>query len=475
MHNLTDIRKDEIKLREMNIYLNCLIIFCFVLTAYSYIIAFTPKYLLKPEVRVKWLSVGLVSSLISGALSSTKLPKIENRIEEIELDASIYEENNRRLLLSFSNQQLEHNLTNQVFPQQEGKDPFIESMMTQIMNAPLKESNQEIIQHKKDENTIIETENNIFYNWNECIDEAVGFIISGNSGSGKTSVACWLAGLLTSEKPAQVIALDPHYNDTWEQVGIKSLGKIHEIESTLIWLLMELDNRCDRKSKKLTLGDDLIIFCDEVNACLERFEDKKTVESAIKRLGSEGRKFGITFIILNQSHNAGDLGISLKYLNNYFMIALGASARAIINENFKQGTMEKNYISTVAYPCVVSGSIPINLALHPTHSSYQKFKKHGNPPLNLLPIKQLPLQIGIEKHQYQHPHTPTSTYNYHTVDTVRDVGDQQHQQIIQNLDNLYDVDYNPLPDNCPHCESLNIISWGSGRKKCNNCNKTFKV
>jgi energy-coupling factor transporter ATP-binding protein EcfA2 len=364
----------------------------------------------------------------------------------------------------------ENHFTNQITTLKALNDQFHQNQLKPPLNYQNQVVEDEFEGESKPE--ILTNSGINYYNWSDCVEEAVGFIISGNSGSGKTSVACWLAGLLTKEKPAQVIALDPHYNDTWEQVGIKSLGKINEIESTLIWLLNELDNRCDRKSKKQNLGDDLIVFCDEVNACLERFEDKKTVESAIKRLGSEGRKFGITFIILNQSHNAGDLGISKKYLNNYFMIALGASARAIIHENYKQGTIEKNYINSVAYPCVVSGAVPINLALHPTHYSYQEFRKHGNPPQNLLPINQLPLQIGIAQ---QIQTTTTTTTQWQNMPLARDVVKQPQQQIVEELNNLYDIDYNPLPDNCPHCDSLNVIKHGSGRKKCNNCYKTFKT
>jgi energy-coupling factor transporter ATP-binding protein EcfA2 len=473
MQNLIDIRRDESTLTNQSTMLNAIILFLLGITVYSYSVSFNPKCQQLTPFRLKLLTSGLVSSVISLSLIN-KLKKIEKKLDRIESDSETFEDNNRITLFASGNQKLAHDIESHLFPQKEEKDPFLDSMMQQIMNAPIKESVTESNRIVDDEpQPEILTNSGInYYNWSDCVEEAVGFIISGNSGSGKTSVACWLAGLLTKEKPAQVIALDPHYNDTWEQVGIKSLGKINEIESTLIWLLSELDNRCDRKSKKQNLGDELIVFCDEVNACLERFEDKKTVESAIKRLGSEGRKFGIIFIILNQSHNAGDLGISKKYLNNYFMIALGASARTIIHENYKQGTIEKDYINSVAYPCVVSGAVPINLALHPTHYSYNEFKKHGNPPQNLLPINQLPLRIGINQRIQT---TTTTTTQWQNMPLTRDVFNQPQQQIVEELNNLYDIDYNPLPDNCPHCDSLNVIKHGSGRKKCNNCYKTFKT
>jgi len=396
LYNLMDIRKDESKVKELNFYLNTLILFLLGLTIYSYIFTLNPINLNKSKARINWLTIGLISNVIAGGIAYSRMPEIEEEIKEVNKDSKNHKKINRQLVMSYSNQYLQQSLDQTVNPvQTQQQDPFMAQLMQQCMSIPIVgekiEDNPSPIEPEVvEEKPLYPFE---FYDWHDCIDEAVGFIISGNSGSGKTSVACWLAGLLTQEKPAQVLAMDPHWNDTWEQVGVKSIGKIEQIEAMLIFLLNELDHRCELKEKKLPLGDDLIIFCDEVNACLERFSDPKKISSAIKRLGSEGRKFGITFIILNQSHNAKDLDVSEKYLNNYFIVGLCASARTIINNNFKQNTPEKDYVKSIAYPCVVSGSAPIQIALHPTHHNYTKFKKHGNPPLNLLPINQLPLTI----------------------------------------------------------------------------------
>jgi len=332
---------------------------------------FLPLKTNNKNLRLWGLGMGVVAVRVSFYLLSelNKMEMFINGNQHLEENNFV---NNLTLLKTLNDQYYQNQLQPRYLPQNNYQDEGIDDEVEQVKSSA---SGFE------------------FYDWHDCIDEAVGFIVSGNSGSGKTSVACWLAGLLTQEKPAQVLAMDPHWNDTWEQVGVKSIGRIEQIEKVLKWLLNELDHRCELKEKKLSLGDDLIIFCDEVNACLERFENPKKITSAIKRLGSEGRKFGITFIILNQSHNATDLDVSEKYLNNYFIIGLCASARAIINSNFKQNTPEKEYIKSIAYPCVVSGSVPVQIALHPTHHSYSKFKKHGNPPLNLLPINQLPLLI----------------------------------------------------------------------------------
>ena len=225
------------------------------------------------------------------------------------------------------------------------------------------------------------------YDWNNIADEAVGFLICGNSGSAKSSLATWLAGHLSQSSPMAVIALDPHFNDCWQLAGIKSIGKIEQIEAALNWLLGELDARCERKGNKQPLGDPLFVICDELNASLERFTDRKIVESTLRRLGSEGRKFGLTFCGLNQSSNAAAIGIDAKYRSNYALILLGQSART--------HPQLGKHLADVAYPCLLDGSIAPALAVHPTHGDYSTFKKQGNAPKNLKQINQLPLPSGL--------------------------------------------------------------------------------
>lgn len=231
-----------------------------------------------------------------------------------------------------------------------------------------------------------------YYNWENAVDEGVGFIVAGNSGSGKSSVATWLAGLITQQEPSLCCVLDPHWNDIWPQQGLLSIGNIEEIEEATKALIAELDLRCDRKGKGIEIGDPILVIADEINACLERFKHPKSIESALKRLGSEGRKFGITLIAINQSSNVDDLGISGPYRSNYVLILLGASAR---KEAEKMGKDTQPLIQGCAYPCVVTGAAETSLALHPTHHRYERFKKKGNPPMNLIPIRQIPWKTPV--------------------------------------------------------------------------------
>lgn len=236
-----------------------------------------------------------------------------------------------------------------------------------------------------------------YYDWRDLVDDAVGIILAGNSGSGKTSVACWVAGWLTKDNPAQVLALDPHgkVNTIWEEIGIYCITDFRKIEKQLGLLIELLDDRRMMDKVILDQQPQVIVFADEINACLENFQDKENMATAIKRLGSEARKYGIALIALNQSSNVEDLGISAPMRSNYLLILLNASARQFARNNWKKDDPRHKAVEELAYSCVVAGSVSPAIAIHPTHHTYKQFKKKGNKPKGLLPINQLPLTIKL--------------------------------------------------------------------------------
>jgi hypothetical protein len=236
-----------------------------------------------------------------------------------------------------------------------------------------------------------------YYDWRDLIDDAVGIILAGNSGSGKTSAAVWVAGWLTKDEPSEVIALDPHANVNvlWKELGIHTISTFGQIEKQLGLLINLLDERRGMGLDQLNMQPQVVVFADEINACLENFEDKASMSTAIKRLGSEARKYKIALIALNQSSNVEDLGISAPMRSNYLLILLNASARQFASNNWKKDDPRYKHVEEVAYSCVVAGSVSPAIAIHPTHYSYKQFKKKGNKPLGLLPINQLPLTIEL--------------------------------------------------------------------------------
>lgn len=230
------------------------------------------------------------------------------------------------------------------------------------------------------------------YNWSNIADEAVGFIVAGNSGSGKSSVALWLLGQLTRSSPAKILILDPHCNRNHWPKNIPTLWEFDQIEATITKLITELDRRRGLPEN----GDDIIVVADELNACLKSFQDPSKLETALLRLGSEGRKFGITLIAINQSSNCETLGIDAKYRDNYCLILLGASARQRAGQVFKKSSIEWQWLNQQPYPCLLSGSLPDALAPHPTHQHHKTYRTKGNLPANITEPKMLPGEWGSD-------------------------------------------------------------------------------
>ncbi|MEM7554093.1 MAG: hypothetical protein AAF378_08330 [Cyanobacteria bacterium P01_A01_bin.84] len=238
-----------------------------------------------------------------------------------------------------------------------------------------------------------------FYNWNDISDEAVGALIIGNSGYAKTSLACWLAGHLTKDKPAQIIALDPHANRNplWGELGIHVISDFPGIEQQL-QLLEEL---LDKRRQQPENGDMVIIFADELGASIKNFQDSSRVQRTLERLGSEGRKYDLMLIGMNQSADPDDIGVSAQNRNNFALILCGAAATNYAKRTWKADDPNRAWLDSQTYPCLLTGAISTTIAKHPTHHTYTTFKKKGNPPIGIEPINQLPLTIPLARETKQ--------------------------------------------------------------------------
>lgn len=259
------------------------------------------------------------------------------------------------------------------------------------MRSPL---NSEGVAEKKinSEHEITETTSELeFYNWGNIASEAVGIIIAGNSGSAKTSLAAWLLGKLTQNKPAQVIALDPHANRNglWEELGVVVVNEFALIEKQLELLEQLLDSRRGQVEN----GDTVIVVADELGACIKNFGNPKRVDLTLERLGSEGRKYGLILVSINTSCNADDINISAQSRNNFINILCGAAARTFAEQRWKKNDERQIWVREQAYPCLVTGAVPHSIAVHPTHGHHEEFAITGKEPRNILPVKQLPVTI----------------------------------------------------------------------------------
>lgn len=237
-----------------------------------------------------------------------------------------------------------------------------------------------------------------FYDWNNLAQEAVGIVIAGNSGSAKTSLAIWALGKLTENEPAQVIILDPHANrNNWESLGLKAFSSFDLIEQQVENLIKLLDYRREQPNN----GDTVIAVADELGANIKSFSNQKLVQTALERLGSEGRKYGIILVAINTSCNCEDIGISASSRNNFLTILCGAASRSFGENNWKKVDARNQWLNESAYQCVVTGAVSPAVARHPTHGHHKEFAITGKEPLGILPINQMPVNISeaIAKHK----------------------------------------------------------------------------
>jgi hypothetical protein len=310
-------------------------------------------------------------------------------------------------------------------------------------------------------------QNSGLYAWERLLWEAVGIIIAGNSGAGKTSVACFLLGLLTQDSPKKIIVCDPHFNKIWQQLGLTSIGRIRDIERQLIEYVEEMDRRYDALADGADPAqfEPMVIVLDELGKCQSKFVDPSFIETAIARLGCEGRKVGMTAIIICHSQNVEDMGISKKLRNNFVLILLGASALDQCEMKWKSGDEKRLFIESQAYPCLVSGSVRDCPALHPTHHQYQQYKIQGNQPLNLLPINQIhggDRQINLQKAPAPPLHHAPDLHQQRTA---------LESLMGLNCTNAPQIENIPL--SCPHCDSTRTRTNGKRgdkiRYRCNDC------
>lgn len=234
-----------------------------------------------------------------------------------------------------------------------------------------------------------------FYDPKDIPSEACGILFGGNSGSGKTSLgAGHVVGLLTQDRPAEIIVLDIHAsrNPIWREMGFPRVEDDAEtIFNISQWFIREIE---DRKSRPDT--HPIIVCIDEINDTLSELEYLDQVKPldgkqkrvklfsyAIRKLGN-ARKFDIVMAGFMQSHNTDAIGIDAKFRNNFLLVLTGASARAEGDVKLKHASAENQWLNSVAYPCAVSGSAPFQLMEHATHGHHEIYRKKGNAPANLI-------------------------------------------------------------------------------------------
>jgi hypothetical protein len=293
------------------------------------------------------------------------------------------------------------------------------------------------------------------------LSEVTGVAILGNSGSAKTCLVNYFCGELS---PAPFLVLDPHADPDNPEYPWGWCQNVISDKELILQALADLLTLLDRKDRS-----HLIIICDEYPAIRMYAKSQKSTiaDTFILRFGSEARKFNKLPFFISQSGNVKALGLEGQgdFLENFGLIRLQKIATKYLK--YSPNVHLKEAIKTIAYPMLINEDL---LYLHPTHGSYQTIRK-GQKPLNLKPISTLPLPPTFS---LAPTHTENHTGKPEKVTTVVDVGGF----VGNNTDTF---SHFPTPENitynvalCPFCSSENVIKWGKDRKKCKDCNKTFK-
>jgi energy-coupling factor transporter ATP-binding protein EcfA2 len=258
-------------------------------------------------------------------------------------------------------------------------------------------------------------------------DEATGILITGNSGAGKTSAAVEIAGMLTEDSPAEVIVLDPHFNDQWGEANLQAISKIDEIERAIESLERELDERHERKRLGQPQGNKIIVITDELLSCKARFSDSKKVGNILSRLSTEGRKRDMLFVGISHSPNADDIDISAEVRTSFAVIKLCKSAQKHV-KLWKDNDPRKAYIlNHQGYPAMADDEV----CDHPTHAHHSQFKKNGNKPKYQHSINQLDWTILDESGNWL---GDKKLISYSEPVPPREPKSEDYHRIIANLE-----------------------------------------
>jgi len=251
--------------------------------------------------------------------------------------------------------------------------------------------------------------------FDSILDRGVGICLFGDSGSGKSSAAKYLIGLASQGTEIKLIVCDPHFDGGGDWGGDTLIIDDYDlILKTLRASLDELDRRKKLRKQGVKSFSKLIFIWDEWPSVRVAAKNAKSniCEEAVIRLGSECRKYEMLSIFCSQSGNTKAMGLEGMgdFLQNFSLIRLGKISTKHAKNLPDQRVL--NCLQNTGYPCLVDD----DLSIHPTHGNYQQFK-NGQPPLNLLPVRTVPItldeilgdEISVEREQETPKQSPTTS------------------------------------------------------------------
>lgn len=185
--------------------------------------------------------------------------------------------------------------------------------------------------------------------WVPFADSRPHLLLAAKTGGGKSTLAKFFlrARILRGEK---IFIIDPHWSphNWWGLPGAGGGEDFEEVREALLAVSEEYRNRIQalKRGKRTEDFTRLTILVDEVVITKTFFDSSKiegpngkpvpddTWERFIKVLGSGARKVAVSVILMTQSPNVDDLGVSGPLRENYARICLDArTVRQLIKED----------------------------------------------------------------------------------------------------------------------------------------------
>lgn len=159
------------------------------------------------------------------------------------------------------------------------------------------------------EGQAVEKQQTIF----NIVDTGVHFSLIGPTNAGKTTLANHIIDYLKCDK---TYACDPHakFNNWSNQCQI--IQSYDDIQYTLEQVFIEMSSRYDKGPGNYS---SILIAIDEWPAIIAERSD---CENYISRISREGRKVDVRLLLLSQSDQIGEIGLSVALRNNFVKIEL---------------------------------------------------------------------------------------------------------------------------------------------------------
>lgn len=147
----------------------------------------------------------------------------------------------------------------------------------------------------------------------DVVNTGVHFSLIGSTNSGKTTLANHIIEYINADKS---YAIDPHAKFNVWSSQCQIVQSYDDIEYTLQQAFVEMTSRYDNGPDDY---ETILLAIDEWPAIIA---ERSNCENYISRISREGRKVDIRLLLLSQSDQIGEIGLSMALRNNFIKIEL---------------------------------------------------------------------------------------------------------------------------------------------------------